>query len=143
MVKNGKTAVIGGIYQLDESDIDAGIPGLKDIPLIGYLFKQESEQKSKNELLLFLKPKIIKELKGPMVSKAPAPGANYDPFEELTVDEGNNGESELDFEDEEVSDDDSSDLESGATEDEFGEDFSEADEEDFGEDAEDDLSLEL
>ena len=60
MVKNGSTAVIGGIYQMDDADGDTGIPFLKDIPLIGYLFKQVTLQKTKNELLLFLKPKILK-----------------------------------------------------------------------------------
>jgi type IV pilus assembly protein PilQ len=88
MVKNGKTAVIGGIYQVDDTDTDAGIPWLKDIPLVGYLFKQVAVTKSKNELLLFLKPKIIKEVDGPMVSKTGAPGSNFDPFEELSLDEG-------------------------------------------------------
>ena len=98
MVKNGKTAVIGGIYQLDDTDIDTGIPLLKDIPLIGYLFKQVSVQKSKNELLLFLKPKILKEIEGPQVSKSVMQDANYDPFEELTVDEGNQPQIKIDAE---------------------------------------------
>ena len=64
MVKNGSTAVIGGIYQLDNVDTDKGIPFLKDIPFIGRLFKQKTEQKTKNELLLFLKPKILKHRLG-------------------------------------------------------------------------------
>lgn len=93
MVKNGKTAVIGGIYQVDDTDSDGGIPWLKDIPLIGYLFKQITVTKNKNELLLFLKPKILKEVDGPMVSKTGAPGSTFDPFEELSVDEGSSGNS--------------------------------------------------
>ncbi len=88
MVKNGKTAVIGGIYQVDDTDSDGGIPWLKDIPLIGYLFKQVQVTKNKNELLLFLKPKVLKEVDGPMVSKTGAPGPGFDPFEELSIDEG-------------------------------------------------------
>lgn len=88
MVKNGKTAVIGGIYQLDDTDNENGIPLLKDLPLIGYLFKQTHKEKLKNELLLFLKPKILREIDGPMVSKAKMNDTNYDPFEELSVDEG-------------------------------------------------------
>ncbi len=95
MVKNGKTAVIGGIYQLDDGDIETGIPLLKDIPLLGNLFKQNREEKIKSELLLFLKPKILREIDGPMVTKRgePAAGANYDAFEELSLDEGNRADS--------------------------------------------------
>ncbi len=93
MVKNGKTAVIGGIYQLDDGDIERGIPILKDIPLLGNLFRQNRDEKIKSELLLFLKPKILREIDGPLVSKAATPGANYDPFEELSLDEGNRSES--------------------------------------------------
>ncbi len=71
MVKNGSTAVIGGIYQLDNVNGNKGIPFLKDIPLIGFLFKQKIEQKTKNELLLFLKPKVLKHrLGGSMISKS-------------------------------------------------------------------------
>ena len=117
MVKNGKTAVIGGVYQLDDTDIDSGIPGLKDIPLIGYLFKSTREERSKNELLLFLKPKILKEIEGPMVSKAATTNSdpNYDPFEELSVDEGDNSESELNLDE----------VEQGIQEEELSEDVGE------------------
>ncbi len=95
MVKNGKTAVIGGIYQLDDGDIETGIPLLKDIPLLGNLFKQNREEKIKSELLLFLKPKILREIDGPMVTKRgePGAGANYDAFEELSLDEGTRADS--------------------------------------------------
>ena len=71
MVKNGSTAVIGGVYQLDNVDGNKGIPFLKDIPFIGRLFKQTSKQRTKNELLLFLKPKVLKyRLGGSMISKS-------------------------------------------------------------------------
>jgi type IV pilus assembly protein PilQ len=88
MVKNGKTAVIGGIYQLDDTDVNSGIPWLKDIPLLGYLFKKTTESKSKNELLLFLKPKIIKEIDEQSEMIMAKPSKDFDPFEELTIDEG-------------------------------------------------------
>lgn len=89
MVKNGKTAVIGGIYQLDDIDRDSGIPWLKDIPLVGYLFKQIETVKNKNELLLFLKPKILKEAQGSVLGQSKvAPADSFDAFEELSIDEG-------------------------------------------------------
>lgn len=59
LVPNGQTAVIGGIYQSDESESESGIPGLKDIPVLGWLFKQKSQERIKNELLLFLTPRIL------------------------------------------------------------------------------------
>lgn len=59
LVKNGQTAVIGGIYQSDVTESEAGVPLLKDIPVLGWLFKSKSLDKLKNELLIFLTPKIL------------------------------------------------------------------------------------
>lgn len=59
LVPNGQTAVIGGIYQSDETETENGVPGLKDIPVFGWLFKQKSQERVKNELLLFLTPRIL------------------------------------------------------------------------------------
>ncbi len=59
IVKNGQTTVIGGIYQNDTSEGVSGISGLKDIPILGYLFKGQSSRKEKNELLIFLTPRIV------------------------------------------------------------------------------------
>ncbi|RME18074.1 MAG: type IV pilus secretin PilQ [Bdellovibrio sp.] len=60
LVKNGDTAVIGGIYQSDTTRTDNGVPGLKDIPILGWLFKGRENSRVKNELLLFLTPRILK-----------------------------------------------------------------------------------
>ncbi len=59
MVKNGQTAVIGGIYQSDQAEAETGVPVLKNIPVLGWLFKSKSKEHSKNELLIFLTPKIL------------------------------------------------------------------------------------
>jgi len=59
LVPNGQTAVIGGIYQSDESESESGVPGLKDMPVLGWLFKQKQQERIKNELLLFLTPRIL------------------------------------------------------------------------------------
>lgn len=64
LVRNGDTAVIGGIYQSDETVAEEGVPFFKDIPVLGYLFKKKSRNKSKNELLIFLTPKVIDTAKG-------------------------------------------------------------------------------
>jgi type IV pilus assembly protein PilQ len=59
MVDNGGTVLLGGIYQETLQDTVTKIPLLGDIPLLGYLFKNTSRTKNKNELLIFLTPKII------------------------------------------------------------------------------------
>jgi type IV pilus assembly protein PilQ len=59
MVKSGETIVIGGIIKEQEGDGTAGIPILKDIPGLGWLFKAKSRNTSKSELLIFLTPTVI------------------------------------------------------------------------------------
>jgi type IV pilus assembly protein PilQ len=59
LVHNGQTAVIGGIYTNDELETQNGIPGLMKIPVLGWLFKNKSTERSKNELLIFLTPRIL------------------------------------------------------------------------------------
>lgn len=58
-VKDGETAVIGGIYERDDSDSEDGIPGLKNVPLLGWLFKKQLKTDSKTELLIFITPRIL------------------------------------------------------------------------------------
>jgi len=60
IVKDGETAVIGGIVVSDNSDATSGIPFLKDIPLIGWLFKNKAISDSQTELLIFITPNIAK-----------------------------------------------------------------------------------
>lgn len=59
MVDNGGTVLLGGIYQETLQDTVTKVPLLGDIPLLGYLFKNTAKTKNKNELLIFLTPKII------------------------------------------------------------------------------------
>ncbi|MBC86659.1 MAG: hypothetical protein CL677_05720 [Bdellovibrionaceae bacterium] len=59
MVDNGQTAVLGGIFQNDVTQGEQGIPVLKDIPVLGWLFKSKAVTKIKTELLLFVTPNIL------------------------------------------------------------------------------------
>jgi len=61
MVKSGQTAVIGGIYQNDGSQLETGVPFLKDIPILGFLFRGRIFHKDKTELLLFLTPRVLSQ----------------------------------------------------------------------------------
>jgi type IV pilus assembly protein PilQ len=61
LVNNGETVVIGGIYAKSEREDETGIPVLRHIPLLGWLFKSTSTTTNKNELLIFLTPRIVEE----------------------------------------------------------------------------------
>jgi type IV pilus assembly protein PilQ len=59
LVNDGDTIVIGGIVKSSATSGNSGWPGLKSIPLLGWLFKQESKSTKNNELLVFITPKIV------------------------------------------------------------------------------------
>jgi type IV pilus assembly protein PilQ len=62
LVDNGSTIVIGGIYSFSKSESHSGIPFLKDIPLIGWLFRTPyNPNMAKTELIIFLTPRIINQ----------------------------------------------------------------------------------
>ena len=61
IIKNAQTVVIGGVYTSSKNTSNSGIPGLMDIPLLGWLFKSKTIQNTTDELLIFITPKIIKE----------------------------------------------------------------------------------
>jgi len=59
MVDDGQTAVIGGLIRTNESTIRRGVPVLKDIPLLGFLFRSQSTVRQNRELIIFVTPRII------------------------------------------------------------------------------------
>lgn len=59
MVKNGETAVIGGLIKENTKEITDKVWLLGDIPLLGLLFRHKSSKKEKTDLLIFITPKII------------------------------------------------------------------------------------
>ena len=60
MVRDGGTAVIGGIYQASDTSASSGIPILKDIPVLGSLFKSHSNNTQHDELLIFITARIVR-----------------------------------------------------------------------------------
>lgn len=60
MVPDGGTIVIGGMYKVEKSTSDNGVPVLSKIPLLGNLFKSSTKRKEQVELLVFITPRIIK-----------------------------------------------------------------------------------
>jgi len=62
LVENGGTVVIGGVFTQVLSDTAEKVPLLGDIPVLGYLFRSSIKRDEKNELLIFISPKIMDDV---------------------------------------------------------------------------------
>jgi type IV pilus assembly protein PilQ len=60
MVRDGGTAVIGGIFKITTNDGQSMIPGLWKIPILGNLFRSRDQTESTDELMIFITPRIIR-----------------------------------------------------------------------------------
>ena len=58
-VEDGGTVVLGGIYEETSRNDDAKVPGLGDVPGLGWLFKNRDQTQRKSELLIFLTPRVV------------------------------------------------------------------------------------
>ncbi len=58
LVEDGGTTVIGGVFLLNEGESETGVPGLRKIPGLGWLFKNKNITKQNRELLIFITPRI-------------------------------------------------------------------------------------
>jgi type IV pilus assembly protein PilQ len=59
IVKTGETAVLGGLLTRTEAEVERGIPGLKAIPIVKWLFTVKEKQSSLQNLVVFMTPRII------------------------------------------------------------------------------------
>jgi general secretion pathway protein D len=59
VVENGQTIIIGGLVSTRTLDSIEGVPGLKDIPVLGWLFKRKTTSEDKVSLFIFLTPYVI------------------------------------------------------------------------------------
>jgi type IV pilus assembly protein PilQ len=59
LVNDGDTVVIGGIIKATDNDSTSGFPGLSKIPLLGWLFKNNTRSTANKELLIFITPRIV------------------------------------------------------------------------------------
>ena len=59
LVNDGDTVVIGGIIKTTDRQSTTGIPGLSKIPILGWFFKKEDKSVDKEELLIFITPRIV------------------------------------------------------------------------------------
>jgi type IV pilus assembly protein PilQ len=70
LVDNGSTIVLGGIYSYTHDENHQGIPFLKDIPLVGWLFRTKyNPSTSKKELIIFITPRIINQEEAGLVDR--------------------------------------------------------------------------
>ncbi len=61
LVGDGQTVVLGGILTVEHRDDETKVPYLGDIPVLGHLFKSTTKTNNKDELLIFVTPKIVRE----------------------------------------------------------------------------------
>ena len=65
LVDNGGTVVIGGIYEQNDKEDVARVPALGELPLLGWLFKNQQRLSRKTELLVFITPRILADAASP------------------------------------------------------------------------------
>ncbi len=61
LVQDGETTVIGGIFVENTSESDSGVPWVKDVPIVGQLFKSKKNSNTRSELLIFITPRILQD----------------------------------------------------------------------------------
>ncbi|MEZ5561007.1 MAG: type IV pilus secretin PilQ [Pseudomonadales bacterium] len=61
LVDNGQTVVLGGIFQTDRNISTTKTPFLGDLPYVGSLFRRKVEKDDKQELLIFITPRILQD----------------------------------------------------------------------------------
>ncbi|MBL8281088.1 type IV pilus secretin PilQ family protein [Acinetobacter junii] len=61
LVNNGETVVLGGIFEQENLNKQTKVPFLGDLPYVGKLFRRESKQDNKRELLIFVTPRIVND----------------------------------------------------------------------------------
>lgn len=76
-VADGGTVVLGGIYEDTQKNDEAKVPGLGDLPLLGWLFRNQQKVQRRSELLVFLTPRILSDtLATPSVSSSASASAS-------------------------------------------------------------------
>ena len=61
LVDNGETVVLGGIFEQNTTSKQTKVPFLGDIPVLGHLFRHDIKTDQKNELLIFVTPRIVND----------------------------------------------------------------------------------
>jgi MSHA biogenesis protein MshL len=59
--RSGQVVVIGGLLQNDNENLDANVPWLSELPLVGWLFQQQRKDLRKSELVILMRPQVVSE----------------------------------------------------------------------------------
>jgi type IV pilus assembly protein PilQ len=70
LVRDGDTVIIGGLYRRVLDSNRRGVPGLSDIPVLGWLFRNTTERDDNEELIIFITPRIIRQPDEPGKARA-------------------------------------------------------------------------
>ena len=82
ILRNGETTVIGGLNKEKIDASESGAPWLKDVPVLGWLFKTESKDNEMDDLLIFITPHILQERAAEAVQELP--GENMVPQDRVS-----------------------------------------------------------
>jgi type IV pilus secretin PilQ/predicted competence protein len=69
LVRDGDTVIIGGLYRRVLSSNRSGVPGISQVPVLGWLFRNTAEADNNEELLVFITPRIIRQPEQPGKSR--------------------------------------------------------------------------
>ena len=61
LVRDGETAVIGGIFQYTQTKTELGLPWISRVPLLGFFFSNKEDREERTELLIFITPRIVRQ----------------------------------------------------------------------------------
>ena len=64
-IKNGETAILAGLIQDDDRVSAQKVPGLGDIPIVGRLFRNQTDDREKTEIILLITPRIVRSINWP------------------------------------------------------------------------------
>jgi type IV pilus assembly protein PilQ len=83
IVRNGETIVISGLTKMRTVGSDTGLPGLKDIPILGWLFKSDDKQQKMEEVLIFITSTVLPPYQ---ITAGTPPAATEKPLEKAPPD---------------------------------------------------------
>lgn len=64
-IKDGETQILAGLIQDDDRTSSQKVPGLGDIPIVGRLFRNQSDDREKTEIVLLITPRIVRSINWP------------------------------------------------------------------------------
>jgi Flp pilus assembly secretin CpaC len=78
VVDDGQIIVLGGLLKDEFTDGDDRVPGLGDIPVVGQLFRNENKRRVKSNLMVFLRPVVLRNQGAPIDVIVPTDGVGFD-----------------------------------------------------------------